>query len=239
MKTPCIDTFCYSLKRSNRKSLGLTVETDGMIIVLAPLNLSDEEIREFVAEKRVWIQQKLSRKVLLNQESPRREFVNGQGFLYLGKSYRLRYFEGIDDPKGLKKTRSPGLQLRNGFFELDAQQRHRVRDHFVGWYKRKTEEKLKDRCQRYANRVGVTVQKFRVSDLGNRWASYSKNGAISFNWRSVMAPIWVFDYMLVHEMAHMIERPHSKQFWRIVSRIMPDYRDHIRWLRENGSHCDL
>lgn len=237
METPCIDTFCYSLKRSNRKSLGLTVDRDGTIMVRAPINLSDEQIREFVAAKRVWIQQKISRKALVNQESPRREFVNGQGFLYLGKSYRLRYVEGIDDPKGLKKTKAQGLQLRNGFFELDAQQKHHARDHFIGWYKWKAEAKLKERSPRYANRVGVTVQKFRVSDLGNRWASYSKNGAISFNWRSVMAPIWVFDYILVHEMVHMIERSHSKQFWRIVSRIMPDYGEHIRWLRENGSDC--
>ncbi len=82
-------------------------------------------------------------------------------------------------------------------------------------------------------------RKFRISDLGNRWAFYSKNGTISFNWRSVMAPIWVFDYILVHEMAHMIERPHSKEFWRIVSRVMPDYGEHIRWLSENGTDCDL
>lgn len=239
MKTAFMDEFSYTLKRSNRKSLGLTVDRDGTIIIRAPLNLSDEKIDKFVAQKRVWIQQKLSRKASVDQESPRREFVNGQGFLYLGKSYRLRYVEDTENPKGLKTTRSPGLQLRNGFFELEAGQKHRARDHFVAWYKRKTEEKLKERCQRYANRVGITVQKFRVSELGSRWASYSKNGTISFNWRSVMAPIWVFDYILVHEMVHMIERPHSKQFWRVVSRIMPDYGEHIRWLRENGSHCDF
>ena len=102
-----------------------------------------------------------------------------------------------------------------------------------------TEEKLKERCPRYANRMGVLVEKFRISDLGNRWASYSNNATISFNWRSVMVPIWVFDYILVHEMAHMIERPHSKKFWRIVSRVMPDYHEHIRWLSENGAECDL
>ncbi len=239
METAPMDKFNYTLKRSNRKSLGLTVNRDGAVIVRAPHNLSDEEIREFVSEKRVWIQQKLSQKASVNREKPKREFVNGQGFLYLGKSYRLRYIQGAEDPKAHKVAKSSGLQLRNGYFELDEKQRNNARDHFVAWYKRKTEEKLKDRCPRYANRVGVTVEKFRISDLGNRWASYSKNGTISFNWRSVMVPIWVFDYILVHEMAHMIGQPHSKKFWRIVSRVMPDYGEHIRRLRENGIDCDL
>ena len=54
-----------------------------------------------------------------------------------------------------------------------------------------------------------------------------------------MAPIWVFDYILVHEMAHRIERRHSKQFWRLVSRVMPDYQEHVRWLNENGADLDL
>ena len=239
MKTARMDKLNYTLKRSNRKSLGLTVDRDGVVIVRAPLNLSGGEIKEFVSEKRVWIQQKLSQKASVSREIPKREFVNGQGFLYLGKSYRLRYIQEIEDQRARKAQKSTGLQLRNGYFELDEKQRNNARDQFVAWYKRKTEEKLNERRPRYANRVGVAVEKFRISDLGNRWASYSKNGKISFNWRSVMVPIWVFDYILVHEMAHMIERPHSKKFWRIGSRVMPDYEEHILWLRDNGNDCDL
>jgi len=239
MKAARMDKLNYTLKRSNRRSLGLTVDRDGAVIVRAPFSLDDREIEKFLSEKRIWIQQKLSQKALAIRGKPKREFVNGQGFLYLGRSYRLRYIQSAEDPKVLKAAKHKRLQLRNGYFELDVKERQNARDHFFGWYKRKTEEKLKERCPRYANRVGVRVESFRISDLGNRWASYSKNGTISFNWRSVMAPIWVFDYILVHEMAHMIERPHSKKFWRIVSRVMPDYGEYIRWLGENGSECDL
>jgi predicted metal-dependent hydrolase len=239
MKTAPIDKLNYTLKRSNRKSLGLTIERDGAVIVRVPLNLGDQEIEKFISEKRIWVQQKISQKASVNRETPKREYVNGQGFLYLGKSYRLRYLQGTEGAKALKTSKSQGLQLRNGYFEMDERQRHNARDHFIGWYKRKTEEKLKLRYPRYANRVGVRIKKFRISDLGKRWASYSKNGTISFNWRSVMAPIWVFDYMLVHEIVHMIEPPHSKKFWGVVSRVMPDYKEHIRWLSENGADCDL
>lgn len=62
---------------------------------------------------------------------------------------------------------------------------------------------------------------------------------ISFNWRSIMAPIWVFDYILVHEMVHLIERRHSKRFWELVSRVIPDYEEHALWLNENGADMDL
>ena len=239
MKTTRSDTLNYTLKRTNRKSLGLSIERDGAVIVRAPFKAGDEEIEKFISEKRIWIQQKLSRKEFVTREKLTREFVNGQGFLYLGKSYRLRYIQSTEEQKSLKGAKAQRLQLRNGYFELDEKQRYNARSHFIGWYKRKTEDKLKERCPRYENRLGVQVERFRISDLGNRWASYSKNGTIGFNWRSVMAPIWVFDYILVHEMAHMIERPHSREFWRIMARVMPDYEEHIHWLSENGVELHL
>jgi len=239
MESVRTDTLNYTLKRSNRRSLGLTIERDGTVIVRAPLNLDDREIDKFISEKRVWIEQKLTQKASVSRGTPKREFVNGQGFLYLGKSYRLRYVPKTEEAKSRKMNKACGLKLRNGYFELDETQRSEAREQFIAWYKRKTEEKLKERYPRYANRIGVQVERFRVSNLGNRWASYSRNGAISFNWRSVMAPIWVFDYILIHELAHMMERPHSKKFWRIVSRVMPDYGEQMGWLRENGAECDL
>ena len=79
----------------------------------------------------------------------------------------------------------------------------------------------------------------RISELGHRWASCGRNGVVNFNWRSVMAPVWVFDYILVHEMVHMIERGHTDRFWHLVARVIPDYEEHARWLNENGADLDL
>ena len=127
----------------------------------------------------------------------------------------------------------------HGYFELHESQKHNDRNHFISWYKKQTEAKLKERLPRYDERIGVRLEKLRVSDLGHRWASLTRNGVVNFNWRSVMAPIWVFDYILVHEMAHMIVRKHSKEFWSLISRIMPDYKEHILWLSEHGAELDL
>ena len=98
---------------------------------------------------------------------------------------------------------------------------------------------FKERIPRYDKRIGVTVKNIRISDLGHRWASCGRNGTINFNWRSVMAPVWVFDYILVHELVHLIERGHTARFWGMVARVMPEYEEHARWLNENGADLDL
>ena len=239
MKSALTEKFNYTLKRSNRKSLGLTIERDGAVIVRVPLNLGDEVVEKFVSEKRIWIQQKLAQKASVNRKAPKREFVNGQGFLYLGRSYRLRYVDGSAEPSAQKKSDGQRLYLRHGYFELDVRQERNARKLFISWYRGKTEEKLRGRIPRYDKRIGVQVERFGVSNLGHRWASHSRYGAINFNWRAVMAPIWVFDYILVHEMVHIIERSHSKSFWRLVSRVIPDYEEYAHWLNVNGPDLDL
>jgi len=233
-----IDSLEYSLRRSNRKSMGIAIERDGAIIVTAPHQAKFNEIEKFVSEKKIWIYQKLAKKKTLNREKPRREFVNGQGFLYLGKSYRLKL---IDNGK-MKSARSPNvtvLRLWHGYFELAESEKANARNHFISWYRKQIKEQLKARIPRYDKRIGVTVKDTRILDLGHRWASCGRNGVINFNWRSVMAPVWVLDYILVHEMVHLIERGHTDRFWRLVSRVIPDYEEHALWLNENGADVDL
>lgn len=233
-----IDSLEYSLRRSNRKSMGIAIERDGAIIVTAPHQAKFNEIEKFVSEKKIWIYQKLAKKKTLNREKPRREFVNGQGFLYLGKSYRLKL---IDNGK-MKSARSPNvtvLRLWHGYFELAENEKANARNHFISWYRKQIKEQLKARIPRYDKRIGVTVKDTRILDLGHRWASCGRNGVINFNWRSVMAPVWVLDYILVHEMVHLIERGHTDRFWRLVSRVIPDYEEHALWLNENGADLDL
>ncbi len=228
----------YTLKRSNRKSIRISIERDGAVMVKAPQQVELDDIEKFISEKKVWVYQKLAEKKALNRERPKREFVNGQGFLYLGKSYRLKFLDGA----GIKSEKPPKaapLRLWHGYFELAETEKANTRNHFISWYKKQGKRQLKERIPRYDNRIGVTVKDTRILDLGHRWASCGRNGAINFNWRSVMAPIWVFDYILVHEMVHLIERAHSDKFWRLVSRIMPDYEEYALWLNENGAEFDL
>ncbi len=228
----------YTLKRSDRKSLGISIERDGAVMVKAPHQVELDDIEKFISEKKVWVYQKLAKKKALNRERPKREFVNGQGFLYLGKSYRLKFIDDAGTGLG-KLPKAAPLRLWHGYFELAESEKAGAREHFIAWYKKQIKRQLKERIPRYDNRIGVTVKDIRIIDLGHRWASCGRNGVINFNWRAVMAPVWVFDYILVHEMVHLIERAHSDKFWRLVSRIMPDYEEYAFWLNENGADLDL
>ena len=238
MRPGKIDSLEYRLRRSNRESMGIFVERDGKIMVTAPHQAELIAIEKFVSEKRIWIYQKLAQKKALNREGPKREFVNGQGFLYLGKSYRLKLINDAGIKSGRSSRMAP-LRLWHGYFELVETEKANARNHFISWYRKQIKKQLKERIPRYDKRIGVKVKDVRILDLGHRWASCGKNGSINFNWRSVMAPVWVFDYILVHELVHMIERGHSDKFWSMVSRVIPDYEEYVRWLNENGADLDL
>ncbi|MBW1848959.1 MAG: M48 family metallopeptidase [Deltaproteobacteria bacterium] len=233
-----MDGLEYRLKRSNRKSMGISIERDGAVIVKVPHQVELDDIEKFISEKKIWIHQKLAKKNGLNREKPKREFVNGQGFLYLGKSYRLRFIDDAGIGSG-KLPKAVPLRLWRGYFELAESEKANAREHFISWYKKQLKKQLKIRMSRYDKRIGVTVKDIRVLDLGHRWASCGRNGIINFNWRTIMAPIWVFDYILVHEMVHLVERVHSDRFRHLVARVMPDHEEHARWLNENGADLDL
>jgi hypothetical protein len=234
-----IDGIEYQVKRTGRTSLGISVERDGSVIVNAPQDVDSTAVEKFVSSKRLWIHQKLAQKKETNKEKIRRDFVNGQGFLYLGKSYRLRLIKHGANAADKNVGDACCLRFNHGFFELAVTEQSRARDHFIRWYKRKTEEQLKARLPRYVGRVGAEVKGYRVLDLGNRWASCGAKGTLNFNWRTVMAPIWVFDYILVHELAHMIKKGHAKEFWGIVTRVIPDYQEHEAWLQDHGVEMDI
>ena len=238
MRTGKVDGLEYRLRRSNRKSMGISIERDGKIMVTAPHQVKPIDIEKFVSEKRIWIYQKLAKKKTLNREGPKREFVNGQGFLYLGKSYRLKLVNDGGMRSGRLSKTAP-LRLWHGYFELVETEKAKARNHFISWYRKQIKKQIEERIPRYDKRIGVTVKDIRILDLGHRWASCGRNSSVNFNWRSVMAPVWVFDYILVHEMVHMIERGHSDRFWSMVSRIIPDYEEYAHWLDENGADLDL
>jgi hypothetical protein len=238
MTTVKMDGLEYRLKRSNRKSMGISIERDGAVMVKVPHQAELNDIEKFISEKKIWIHQKLAQKKALNIERPQREFVNGQGFLYLGKSYRLKFFDNAGIKSG-KLPKAEPLRLWRGYFELAESERAGARNHFIFWYRKQIKGQLKERVPRYDKRIGVTVKDIRILDLGHRWASCGRNGIINFNWRTIMAPIWVFDYILVHEMVHLVERVHSDRFWHLVARVMPDYEEHALWLNENGADLDI
>ncbi|MDM7987323.1 MAG: M48 family metallopeptidase, partial [Smithella sp.] len=117
---------------------------------------------------------------------------------------------------------------------LDRNVLFQAKEVFIHWYKEKANEVISERVAWYSDKMGIQVKQIKITSATTRWGSCSSKGTVSFPWRLVMAPVPVIDYVVVHELVHILEKNHGKAFWKKVRAIMPDYQQKIRWLEVNG-----
>jgi hypothetical protein len=156
--------------------------------------------------------------------------VNGETFLYLGRSYRLALVSDQDN----------ALQLREGRFCLNSAVIEQggidaARLAFETYYSDKGMQRISERVAHFGPKVGVKISSIKVKEMGFRWASYGNNGQLNFNWKCMMAPPKVIDYIVVHELCHFYHGDHTDAFWNEVDKVMPDYRERKEWLRKYGA----
>jgi len=220
-----IDGLAFEVHRSDhRKTMQITVERSGDLSIVAPSTVPAEQLVSFVEEKLGWGHTKVVEKARLQQLAPKKEFVEGEGFLYLGRSHRLR----------LVDNQLVDLSLKNGRFCLRRSSMHRGRDIFVSWYSRRAQQWFKKQVAELSNRMGVSVQEVKVQDLGFRWGSFGSDGLVSFHWKAILLPPRIAQYVVVHELAHAHYPDHSANFWIKVEQHLPDWRWRKTWLAENG-----
>lgn len=216
----------YKIVRSQkRKKLTITVERDCSIIVHAPEGTSEETVRRVVDAKRQWLFQKLRhpQKYQERPPAPGKEVVNGESAPYLGRDYRIEVTE----------TESGEVEFYRRFLVPVARQTER-REVLRIWYLARAKEKILPRVKHHALRLGVEFAKARIVDGRYRWGSCTVQDNVNFNWRLIKAPMFVIDYVIVHELAHLIEANHSSRFWNIVRANTATTVKAKRWLIENG-----
>ena len=224
----------YELIRSPRRTADIVIEPDGRVIVRAPQTIPVERIEDIIESKRLWIYKNLAEWRDLNATRVIREYRNGEGFLYLGRSYRLLLVADQVEPLLLKGGR---FCLRRDLVyrgEIPAA-KAAFRDYFIT----RGFERITQRVAYFAPKVGVTSDKLDVRELGHRWASCSPNGNLAFHWKCMMAPPKIIDYIVVHELCHFHHLNHSDAFWNEVDKVMPDFTARKEWLRKNGAAMDL
>jgi len=218
----------YKIIRSKRKTIALIVEPDGRLVVRAPKRVSDREIQRLVKHKEKWIRKKLGEVQKNNELLKSKSFVDGETFWYLGKNYPLKI---VDDLQ-------PTLVLGRKFY-LARRAREYAQEMFTEWYREQARAEVTRRADYYTNRHGLQYRRIRITSARTRWGSCSSTGNLNFTWRLVMAPPGVIDYVVAHEVAHLKIKNHSKSFWVLVERIMPDYKRYKTWLKENGRRLTL
>lgn len=234
MKVSHDNPIHFEVIRSRRTTADIIIERDGGVIVRAPEWATDEQVASLVESKSFSIYQGLAEWRELNATRVLREYKNGEGFMYLGRSYRLLIVSDQEE----------ALQLKNGRFSLhrdlladgkiDAAQ-----GAFRTFYIAKGLGRLPRRVHYYAPKVGVEPTAVEVKELGQRWASCSTLGKLSFHWKCMMAPQTIIDYIVVHELCHFHHRDHTDAFWNEVDKVMPDFRERKEWLRKNGAGLDI
>lgn len=225
-----VDGLVFEVRRApRRRTIGLTIERDGTLRVSAPVDCEESALHEALRSKLLWVHTKLAARRLLQGTAPRHRYVGGEGFWYLGDSYRLRV---------LRQAESP-LRWQGGWFELSESARVEARSQFIRWYAARLEEHTALRAARFAGRLGVTPTSVRVDDLGTRWGCCDPYGTVRLHWRLAMLPPSAIDYVLAHELAHLRSARHDRAFWDSVDRVLPDWEVRRRWLAENGARYDL
>lgn len=214
----------YKIERSSkRKRLTISVERDRSIIVNAPTSTSEEKIAAIVASKKAWIYAKVHhpQKYEKPPHPPGKELVNGESVLYLGRNYKVQLIDGNNVefeqrfliPKALGKSKKVVLK---------------------DWFIERAKEKILPRVSLTAKELGVAYGKASIVDNRFRWGSCTPNDNVSFNWRLIKAPMYVIDYIIVHELAHLLESNHTPRFWNIVRTRSTSAEKAKNWLREHG-----
>jgi predicted metal-dependent hydrolase len=227
MRSPIlqVDDLLFSIRRSaRRRTMEITVERSGDLVLSAPPEVGEAQLREFVLEKRFWIYTKMAEKERLQRQIPRKEFVGGEGFLYLGRSHRLKVVEEQNVP----------LKLAGGRFCIRHDAIHTAREHFIRWYSTRAKAWLSSRVADCQSRMEVRPAGVKVQDLGYRWGSCGKGDWLYFHWKAILLPTRIAEYVVVHEMAHLHEPHHTPAFWLRVERAMPDFAQRKTWLAEHG-----
>jgi predicted metal-dependent hydrolase len=224
----------YEVVRSGRNTADIVIERDGRVLVRAPEDVAAERIEDIVESKRYWIYKNLAEWRDLNATRVVREYRNGEGFLYLGRSYRLLLVAHQEQPLLLKGGR---FCLRREL--VDRGEIPAARAAFRDYYNARGLERLTGRVQYFAPKAGITPGRIGVRELGHRWASCSPTGNLAFHWKCMMAPATIIDYIVVHELCHFHHLDHTDAFWNEVDKVLPNYRERKEWLRKNGASFDL
>jgi len=223
-----VETIEFKVTKSKRKSLSIAIQPDGNLLVKAPFFLSDAEILKWVKTKTGWIIRQRAKIIEQQEINPPKHYISGEKFLYLGKEYELevRFSErragmvGIDEDKIILFSKS--------------EEKTEVEKILSAWYVKQAKARLPKRVRFWAEQMGESYGNITIKNQKKRWGSCSSARNLNFNWRLIMMPEEVIDYVVVHELCHLRQMNHSKEFWREVEKVLPDYKTRKKWLENNG-----
>ncbi len=225
--------FQVEVTRTDRKK-SASIHLDGKLVkVTVPKSLSDNRVRDLITKRTLWIKTKLKEQSLRPVSKPK-EYVSGEAVPYLGKNYRLKVVSGD----------AASIKMKNGYLiatfpEGASNQQKHIKSLLEDWYQEHAQICLRQKTERFSKIVGVTPKTVSVKNYKSRWGSCSSNGELSYNWRIILAPHRIVDYVVVHELCHLLEHNHSPRYWKHVERHVPDWKECRDWLKNQNLMKEL
>lgn len=214
----------YGVHHSDRATKSrIDVDIHGVTVVLP--GDDDTNPETLLKENATWVLEKLETYDAHRERAPKRTFEAGANFPYLGEQREL-----IIEPRPSHTVNDESIRLRQSTVEQSS-----VKQVLENFYRRRAREYFTDCADDYAAQMGVKYEKIELRNQRTRWGSCSTDGTLSLNWRLVMAPPEVVEYIIVHELTHLIEQSHNREFWSLVREHDPDYKTHAQWLERNST----
>ncbi len=221
----------YIVNRRKRKTIGISITIDEGLKIATPLHLTERQIQEVIQKKASWILKKLD--ALEKLDTTKKEYENGEKFLYLGKEYILNKIKISDMVMPRIDIEDTHIMIYGSSDTLA--QKNMMKKIIISWYIEQANHILPERMKLLCEKTKIYPEKVRIKDQRSRFGSCSTKRNINLNWRLIMAPMEVLDYVIVHELCHLNEMNHSKAFWALVESIVPEYKKHREWLKKNGA----
>jgi predicted metal-dependent hydrolase len=227
-----VSSVPYRIRRSDRaRHARILVGGDGVEVVV-PRRFPLCDVEPFVEEKRAWIERTLRRMRESAEDFPPARLEDGGELPYLGERLAL-------DVRAESRRVRPHVARRGDAVSVRLPRGGSLLDALEGWYRRCAREEVAVRLDAAAARAGVSYAGLQIRGQRTRWASCSSSGAMSFNWRLLLAPAEILDYVVEHEVAHLEVHDHSERFWALLASRSPEWRQHERWLRRHGHSLRL
>lgn len=209
---------------SRRQTIALQITRDGKLVVRAPNRTSQQIIYQFITSKQHWITKKIQQALERQSKATPKNYLPGEKFLYLGESYPLAIVD--------QQTASV---VFDNYFLLAKQHEHQIKEKLFHWYRQQAQTIIFNLLADCAMKHKFKYHSVALSNARTKWGSCNSKGHLKFNWRLVMAPLPVIEYVVIHELSHLVQPNHSKKFWQQVQTLLPDYQQRRQWLKENAA----
>lgn len=210
--------------RSRRKTMTMHVNPDNTLVVKVPWFLPKWEIDKFLEKYSGWIEKRMN--TASDKKAPR-QYLDGEEFLFMGETLKLK----IGDYKEIK--------VHDKHLLLPSHMAFRAKKELENWYIKEAKKTITELLEIYSKEFVTSYRGLMFSDTSSKWGSCTHDNRLQFNWRLVMAPYLVIRYVVVHELAHTMEKNHSRNFWIRVASINPSFKQQIKYLKENGHKLTL